>query len=50
MKPVSLGAGDLWLMLFVYLKLTGHIDWSWWVIAGIAIILLALELIRVSNP
>ncbi len=30
MRDVSLG--DLLLVLFVGLKLTGHIDWSWWLI------------------
>lgn len=27
---VSIGLPGLLLLLFVGLKLTGHIDWSWW--------------------
>jgi hypothetical protein len=26
----SIGLGPLMFLLFLGLKLTGHIDWSWW--------------------
>jgi hypothetical protein len=49
---ISLGGGFLNLLtiVFITLKLTGHIDWSWWIVispwlAKIAILILAFALL-----
>lgn len=56
-KPESRNVGSGWflsglLLLFIGLKLTGHIDWSWWwvlapawVPAGAAVIFLSWTVI-----
>jgi hypothetical protein len=44
----GIGFGSLLFLLFLGLKLTGHIDWSWWwVAAPLWIPLLAVLLLAV---
>lgn len=40
----TVSGASLLTLLFVYLKLTGHIDWSWWWVTAPSWIPLALVL------
>ena len=47
-KTVGLGFADALTLLFIALKLTGHIDWNWiWVLSPIWISISFLALIAV---
>ena len=47
-KTVGLGFADALALLFIGLKLTGHIDWNWiWVLSPIWISISFLALIAV---
>lgn len=48
-KTVGLGFADALTLLFIALKLTGHITWSWiWVLSPIWISISILALIAVA--
>ena len=44
----GIGLGGVFLVVFVVLKLTGNIDWSWWWVLSPAWISLALVLVAAA--
>ena len=49
-KQTSTGFGDLLTLLFIYLKLTNQINWSWiWVLSPIWIVVAIALIIAIFN-
>jgi len=39
---------ELLLLMFIYLKLTGQIDWSWWYVMSPLVLILGILIISMS--